>query len=100
MYLTPCLLWRTLVAYSVGARAPAPKVTPELGMECSGVGLIIQQLLLAAAAGDHSASFYLLWNVMMHIVHFCAHVLGCNNGVGGFHENLVTFWGPKLPGFS
>jgi len=26
-------------------------------------------------------------------------VLGCNNGIGGFHKNLVTFWGTKLPGF-
>jgi len=26
-------------------------------------------------------------------------VLGCNNGIGGFDENLVTFWEPKLPDF-
>jgi len=25
--------------------------------------------------------------------------VGCNNGIGGFNENLVTFWGTKLPGF-
>jgi len=25
--------------------------------------------------------------------------LGCNNGIGGFHKNIVTFWGPKLPDF-
>jgi len=26
-------------------------------------------------------------------------MIGCNNGIRGFHENLVTFWGTKLPGF-
>jgi len=26
-------------------------------------------------------------------------VLGCNNGIRGFNENLVTVWGTKLPGF-
>jgi len=26
-------------------------------------------------------------------------MLGCNNGIGGFHENLVTFREPKLPDF-
>ena len=25
--------------------------------------------------------------------------LGCNNDIGGFHENLVTFWDPELPSF-
>jgi len=30
----------------------------------------------------------------------CWYIIGCNNGIGGFHENLVTFWGTKLPGFS
>jgi len=25
-------------------------------------------------------------------------VLGCNIGIGGFNENLVTFCGTKLPG--
>ena len=25
--------------------------------------------------------------------------VGCNNGVGGLHENFVTFWGTKLQGF-
>ena len=28
------------------------------------------------------------------------HTLGCNNGRGGFHENLVTFKRTKLPDFS
>jgi len=31
---------------------------------------------------------------------FCGGIfwlLGCNNGIGGFHEILVTFWYPKLP---
>jgi len=26
-------------------------------------------------------------------------LLGCNNGIGEFHKNLVTFRGPKLPDF-
>jgi len=26
-------------------------------------------------------------------------MLGCNNGIGGFHENLVTFRDPELPSF-
>jgi len=25
--------------------------------------------------------------------------LRCNNGTGGFDENLLTFWGTKFPGF-
>jgi len=25
--------------------------------------------------------------------------LWCNNGIGEFYKNLVTFWGPKLPDF-
>ena len=32
----------------------------------------------------------------------CLHVcplLGCNNGIGGFHETLVTVKNPKLPDF-
>jgi len=28
-----------------------------------------------------------------------AQQVGCNNGIGGFHENLVTFREPKLPDF-
>jgi len=28
---------------------------------------------------------------------YCGKVLGCNNGIGGFHKNIVTFRGPKLP---
>ena len=24
-------------------------------------------------------------------------LVGCNNGIGGFHENLVIFWESKLP---
>jgi len=27
-----------------------------------------------------------------------SYTLGCTNGIGGFNENLVTFWGTKLPG--
>ena len=27
------------------------------------------------------------------------YVIGCNNGVGGFHEKLVTFRDPKLADF-
>ena len=27
------------------------------------------------------------------------YLLGCNNGIGRFHENLVTFKYPKLPDF-
>ena len=27
------------------------------------------------------------------------YILGCNNGIGGFHENLVTFERKKLPDF-
>jgi len=27
------------------------------------------------------------------------HYLGCNNGIGGFHENLVNFRDPELPSF-
>jgi hypothetical protein len=26
-------------------------------------------------------------------------MLGCNNHIGGFYKNLVTFRGLKLPGF-
>jgi len=26
-------------------------------------------------------------------------VAGCNNGIGEFHKNPVTFQGPKLPDF-
>jgi len=26
-------------------------------------------------------------------------IIGCDNGIGGFHENLVTFREPKLPVF-
>jgi len=26
-------------------------------------------------------------------------LVGCNNGIEGFHKNLVTFRGPKLPDF-
>ena len=26
-------------------------------------------------------------------------ILGCNNGIGGFHQNIVTFERPKLPDF-
>jgi len=29
---------------------------------------------------------------------FSIQYVGCNNGIGGFNENLVTFWGTKLPG--
>jgi len=25
------------------------------------------------------------------------HIVGCNNGIGGFHENLQTFRESKLP---
>jgi len=25
--------------------------------------------------------------------------IGCNNGIGGWHENIVTFKHPKLPDF-
>jgi len=28
-----------------------------------------------------------------------SHILGCNNGIGGFHENLVTFRDWELPDF-
>jgi len=27
------------------------------------------------------------------------YILGCNNGIGGFHETLVTFRDSKLPDF-
>jgi len=27
-------------------------------------------------------------------------ILGCINGTGGFHKNIVIFRGPKLPGFN
>jgi len=26
-------------------------------------------------------------------------ILGCNNGIGGFYQNLVAFERPKLPDF-
>jgi len=37
--------------------------------------------------------------VYVYKVHMCMHMLGCNNGIGRFHENLVTFKHPKLPDF-
>jgi len=27
------------------------------------------------------------------------YLLGCYDGIGGLNENLVTFWGTKLPAF-
>jgi len=32
-------------------------------------------------------------------MHDSPQTLGCNNGIGGFHKNLVAFRGTKLPGF-
>jgi len=26
-------------------------------------------------------------------------LIGCNNGIGVFHENLVIFWDPEMPSF-
>jgi len=31
------------------------------------------------------------------MISFVRYLVGCNNGVGGFHENLVTFKRTKLP---
>jgi len=56
-------------------------------------------------------SFYQLINIIITsgirgltekytVLEFLQHDLGCNNGIGGFHENLVTFKRSKLPDFS
>jgi len=37
--------------------------------------------------------------VYVYKVHMCMNMLGCNNDIGGFHENLVTFKHPKFPEF-
>jgi len=41
----------------------------------------------------------LLKNTVSFTGLFCKRVWGCENGIGGFHENLVTFKRPKLPDF-
>jgi len=38
-------------------------------------------------------------HVVCKAVKPAVHTLGCNNGIGGFNENLVTFRGTKLPDF-
>ena len=41
-------------------------------------------------------SFFLSWVSKIQPNHW---TIGCNNGIGGFHENLVTYKRPKLPFF-
>jgi len=40
-----------------------------------------------------------LFDRSMYIYLVYIYLSGFNNGIGWFHKNLVTFWGPKLPDF-
>ena len=46
----------------------------------------------------HKTTFEILyWEIRTNTTCHC--YIGCNNGIGGFHENLVTFCVPGKPGF-
>ena len=93
------------------------RIMGQLGMEGSGVGLMIQQLLLAATAGDRAAWFCMLWRctgapcpvlysclrftwISLRIKRICRVLehrgAGCHLNTdqqrGGFHWECVHLW--------